>query len=67
MHHIGILAGAALVTGTTGNLVFLLVRLIFSVLLLRRIHRRFNTWVAPAIARKACLPTLDRLCAGLAV
>lgn len=50
LHHIGLLAGAALVTGTTGNVVFLVVGLLFSVPLLRRIHRRFRTWVAPVVA-----------------
>lgn len=50
LHHIGLLAGAALVTGTTGNVVFLAVGLLFSLPLLRRIHRRFRTWVAPAVA-----------------
>ena len=50
LHHVGILAGAALVTGATGNVVFFVVGLIFSIPLLRRIHRRFRTWVAPAIA-----------------
>lgn len=50
LHHVGILAGAALVTGATGNAVFFVVGLLFSIPLLRRIHRRFRTWVAPAIA-----------------
>ena len=50
LHHIGVLAGAALVTGATGNLVFFLVGLLFSAPLLRRIHRRFKTPWAPALA-----------------
>lgn len=50
MHHVGILAGAALITGATGNVLFFLVGLVFSIPMLRRLYRRFRTWKAPAIA-----------------
>ena len=50
LHHVGLLAGAALVSGTAGNLVFGAVGLVFSIPLLRRLHHRFKTWRAPAIA-----------------
>ena len=50
LHHVGILAGAALVTGVTGNLVFGVLGLALSVPLLRRLYRRFGTWRAPAVA-----------------
>lgn len=50
MHHVGILAGAVLVTGATGNAVFFVIGLLFSIPLLRRIYRRFGTWLAPAAA-----------------
>lgn len=50
MHHIGLLAGAALVTGASGNLLFYVVGLLFSVPMLMRLHRRFRTWWAPTIA-----------------
>lgn len=50
MHHIGLVAGAALVTGVGGNALFFGVGLLLSVPMLRRIYRRFRTWVAPAIA-----------------
>lgn len=50
MHHVGLLAGAALITGATGNALFFAVGLVFSIPLLRRLHRRFGTWRAPAIA-----------------
>ena len=50
MHHVGLLAGTALVTGTGGNLAFGVLGLVFSIPLLRRLYRRFNTWRAPAIA-----------------
>lgn len=50
LHHIGLLAGAALVTGASGNALFYAIGLLFSVPMLRRIHRRFATPWAPAIA-----------------
>ena len=49
MHHIGLLAGAALLTGALGNSVLYMVGLVFSIPLLRRLRRRFNTWRAPAL------------------
>lgn len=50
LHHIGLIAGAALVTGAGGNALFFVVGLVFSIPLLRRLYRRFRTWRAPAIA-----------------
>jgi hypothetical protein len=50
LHHIGLFAGAAFVVGVGGNLVFGAVGLLLSIPLLRRLHRRFGTWKAPAIA-----------------
>ena len=50
LHHVGIFAGAALVTGVGGNLAFGALGLLFSVPLLRRLYRRFRTWKAPAVA-----------------
>lgn len=50
LHHVGLLAGAALITGATGNALFFLVGLVFSIPMLRRLYRRFHTWRAPAIA-----------------
>ena len=50
LHHVGIIAGAALVTGVGGNLLFGVLGLVLSVPLLRRLYRRFHTWKAPAIA-----------------
>ena len=50
LHHAGLIFGAALVTGTGGNLLFGALGLLFSVPLLRRLHTRFHTWKAPAIA-----------------
>lgn len=50
LHHTGLIFGAALVTGTGGNLLFGVLGLLFSIPLLRRLYTRFNTWKAPAIA-----------------
>jgi hypothetical protein len=50
LHHVGIIAGAALVGGVGGSLLFGLLGLLLSVPLLRRLYRRFHTWKAPAIA-----------------
>lgn len=50
LHHVGLLAGAALITGATGNALFFLIGLVFSIPMLRRLHRRFHTWKAPAVA-----------------
>jgi hypothetical protein len=50
LHHVGLFAGAFLITGAAGNLLFGALGLLLSVPLLRRLHRRFGTWKAPAIA-----------------
>ena len=50
LHHVGLIFGAALVTGAGGNLLFGAVGLLLSLPLLRRLYNRFHTWKAPAIA-----------------
>jgi hypothetical protein len=50
LHHIGVFAGAAFVVGVGGNLLFGAAGLLLSIPLLRRLHRRFGTWKAPALA-----------------
>ncbi|GAB2750364.1 hypothetical protein [Nocardioides pakistanensis] len=50
LHHIGLFAGAAFVVGVGGNLLFGALGLLLSIPLLRRLHRRFGTWKAPALA-----------------
>lgn len=50
LHHIGLLAGAALITGASGNALLYALGLLFSVPMLRRLYRRFRTPWAPAIA-----------------
>lgn len=50
LHHVGIIAGAALVGGVGGSLLFGVLGLLLSVPLLRRLYSRFHTWKAPGIA-----------------
>ncbi len=49
MHHIGLLAGAALLTGALGNGILYLAGLLLSIPLLRRLRSRFQTRWAPTI------------------
>ena len=50
LHHVGPLAGTALVAGTGGTLLFGAVGFVAAIPFLLRLHRRFATWKAPAIA-----------------
>lgn len=50
LHHAGPLAGAALLAGTGGSLLFGALGLVLAVPFLRRLHTRFGSWHAPAIA-----------------
>ena len=50
LHHVGLLAGVAVLSGATGSVLMYVLGLAFTVPLLRRLHRRFRTWAAPAIA-----------------
>lgn len=49
LHHVGFLAGAALLTGAVGNGILYVVGLLFSIPMLRRLKGRFGTWIAPTI------------------
>lgn len=49
LHHIGLLAGTALVAGAGGTVLFGTLGLVASVPLLLRLRRRFGTWWAPVI------------------
>jgi hypothetical protein len=49
LHHVGILAGTALVAGSGGTALFGALGLVLSVPMLLRLHRRFGNWTAPAI------------------
>lgn len=48
LHHAGPVAGAAVLAGTTGRLLFGAVGFLLLIPLLRRLHRRSGSWVAPA-------------------
>ena len=50
LHHVGPLAGAALLAGATGRALFVAIGFVAAIPFLRRLHRRFRTWRAPAIA-----------------
>ena len=49
LHHVGFLAGTALVAGTGGVALFGALGFLFSVPMLLSLRRRFGTWRAPAI------------------
>jgi hypothetical protein len=50
LHHVGPLAGTALLAGAGGTVLFGLAGFALSIPMLIRLRRRFGTWVAPAIA-----------------
>jgi hypothetical protein len=49
LHHVGLLAGVALVAGTKGTILFGLIGFLVSIPFLLRLRRRLGTWRAPAI------------------
>lgn len=49
LHHVGLIAGTALLTGALGNGVLYVVGLLLSIPLLRRLRSRFGTGWAPAL------------------
>lgn len=49
LHHVGVLAGTALVAGSGGTVLFGAVGLLASVPFLSRLRRRFGSWRAPTI------------------
>jgi len=50
LHHVGPLAGAAVLAGTGGRVLFFVIGLAAATPMLIRLYRRFRTWVAPVIA-----------------
>ena len=69
LHHIGPLAGAALLAGAGGTALFAAIGFVASIPFLIRLHRRFRTWVAPAIATAlfAAMFTFSTLVIGPAI
>lgn len=49
LHHVGPLAGAAIVAGTTGTVVFGLAAFAFTIPLLLRVRKHRDSWRLPAI------------------
>ncbi|MCZ4495538.1 MAG: hypothetical protein JWM25_121 [Thermoleophilia bacterium] len=47
LHHVGPLAGAALLAGTAGTLLFGAATFLLTIPLLLRLHRRTGTWRVP--------------------
>ena len=50
LHHVGPLAGAALLAGFGGRAIFFTLGLLLSLPLLRRLYRRSRTFLAPVLA-----------------
>ena len=69
LHHVGFLAGTALVAGSGGTALFAALGLAASVPMLRRLYRRFGTWRAPAVglAVFAVMFTLSAFVIGPAI
>ena len=59
LHHVGPLAGAAVVAGATGRLLFAAIGFVAAIPFLLRLHRRFATWKAPAIALAVFVATFS--------
>lgn len=50
LHHVGLIAGTAVISGVGGSVLFGAVGLIATVPMLVRLRRRFGTWWAPGLA-----------------
>ena len=50
LHHIGPIAGTALLTGTEGSVLFGAIGLVLTVPLLLKLKKRFDSWTAPGVA-----------------
>ena len=50
LHHIGPIAGAAILTGTEGSVLFGAIGFVLTLPLLLRLKKRFHSWAAPGVA-----------------
>lgn len=50
LHHVGPLAGAAVLAGAGGRILFFGLGLLAAIPMLIRLYRRFHSWAAPAVA-----------------
>jgi hypothetical protein len=53
LHHVAPLAGTALVAGAGGQVLFGAIGFVVTIPMLLKLHRRFGTWIAPAMALTA--------------
>ena len=69
LHHVGPIAGAALLTGAGGTVLFGAIGFLLTVPMLLRLKRRFGTWIAPGIALAifAVMFTISTLWIGPAI
>lgn len=69
LHHVGPLAGAALLAGAGGTVLFAAIGFVAAIPFLLRLHRRFGSWRAPAIALAvfAAMFSLSSLVIGPAI
>lgn len=49
LHHVGPLAGAAVLAGAVGKLVFFFLGLVVAIPMQVRLYRRFGSWIAPGL------------------
>ena len=64
LHHIGPLVGTALVAGSGGTALFGVLGFLAAIPLLVKVHRRFSSWWAPAIALSLFTATVQWLPGG---
>jgi len=69
LHHVGPLAGAALLAGATGQLLFGAAGFLLALPMLRRLHRRRGSWVIPGgvLALMAVVFTVSSVVIGPAL
>ena len=69
LHHVGPIAGAALLTGAGGTVLFGAIGFLLTVPMLLKLKHRFGTWVAPGIALAifAVMFTISTLWIGPAI
>lgn len=69
LHHVGPLAGSALIAGAGGRIIFGLAGFVATIPLLRRMRRRAGSWKAPglALALFAAIFTFSTVVIGPAV
>ena len=66
LHHAGLLVGTAFIAGATGLWLFGAIAVIAMVPMLIRLHRRTNSWIAPAgmVALMVVMFSVSRLMMG---